>query len=143
MKKLFYYLASTFAFIVISGNVYSQVNNSANAPDEIQKFLNTHYQDKSVIKFKQNKDKDQMKYKITLSDNTKLKFDNNYKIVEIDSKGKVPESVVPIDILTYVKTNYPDNYITDWELENSNQHIELNNGVELEFNMKGEFVRID
>lgn len=114
-----------------------------NTPTEIQQFLNTHYKDQNVVKFKTDKDKNLMKYKVTLSNNTKLEFDNNYKITEIDSKVKVPESVVPTAILAYVKANYPNNYITDWELDDLNQQVELNNGIELEFNMNGEFLRID
>jgi hypothetical protein len=42
-----------------------------------------------------------------------------------------------------VKTNYPNNVINDWELDDGIQKVELDNSIDLEFSQKGEFLRID
>ena len=55
----------------------------------------------------------------------------------------MPNSVIPEKILQYVTTNYPTNFITDWELDDKNQQVQLDNGLDLEFKMNGDFLRID
>ncbi|MBZ0242130.1 MAG: PepSY-like domain-containing protein, partial [Bacteroidales bacterium] len=75
--------------------------------------------------------------------NIELEFNSAYQIIEIDASTQLPNSVIPQSILDYVSEHYPDNYITDWELENNHQQIELDNGLELEFGLDGVFIRID
>jgi len=55
----------------------------------------------------------------------------------------LPNSVIPEKILQYVTVNYPTNFITDWKLDGKNQEVQLDNGLNLEFNIKGDFLRID
>jgi hypothetical protein len=73
----------------------------------------------------------------------KLEFSHEKEIVEIDGSIKLPDSVIPANILSYVSSNYADSYITGWELEGGYQQIQLNNHVEIEFNLEGEFIRLD
>lgn len=72
-----------------------------------------------------------------------LEFNRKNEIVEINSISKLPDSVVPEKIRQYVSANYPDNIIIGWERDDRNQQVELNNRLELEFNMSGDFLRID
>lgn len=145
MKKLIFYSISFIALIFSSENVFSQdkIIAQKDLPMEIQNYLSTHFKEYNIIKAKEDNEKKSMKYKVTLNNNTKLEFNSSNKIIEIDSKSKLPESVIPAAISSYVKANYPTNHITDWEIEGENQQVELNNGLELEFNMKGDFLRID
>jgi len=82
-------------------------------------------------------------YDIYLNGNIELEFNNEYEIIEIDGRAQLPDSVIPSAILDYVAQNYPNNFITDWDLERDHQQIELDNGLDLEFTMTGEFIRID
>jgi hypothetical protein len=72
-----------------------------------------------------------------------LGFNSSYEITDIDGTTQLPDSVIPQAILDYVAQSYPANFITDWELERNHQQIELNNGLELEFELNGAFIRID
>ena len=65
------------------------------------------------------------------------------QIIDIDGKTALPNSVIPEKIRQYVTANYPTNVITDWELDDLNQQIQLDNGLNLEFTMNGDFIRID
>ncbi len=78
-------------------------------------------------------------YKTTVA----LDFNSSYEITDIDGTTQLPDSVIPQAILDYVAQSYPANFITDWELERNHQQIELNNGLELEFELNGAFIRID
>lgn len=78
-----------------------------------------------------------------LSENINLEFNRKNEIIEIDGLTELPSSVIPEKLRQYVINNYPSNLITDWELDDKNQQIELDNGLDLEFNMNGDFLRID
>ena len=69
--------------------------------------------------------------------------DSASNIIDVDGVIQLPNSVIPQSILDYVSVNYPNNVITDWELEFNHQQVELNNNIELEFEMNGNFIRID
>ena len=52
-------------------------------------------------------------------------------------------SVISIKIFEYVKVNYPNNFITGWEMDEGKQEVELNNSVDLEFDMNNVFLQND
>lgn len=53
-------------------------------------------------------------------------------------------AALPQSILTYVSTSYPNNTITEAEIEdNNNYEVELNDGTELIFDQQGNFLGID
>jgi hypothetical protein len=78
-----------------------------------------------------------------LSDGISLEFNRKREIISIDGTSQLPTSVIPEKIFQYVENNYFGNVITDWELDGKNQQIELNNGLDLEFDMNGDFLRLD
>ena len=80
---------------------------------------------------------------IILSDNIKLEFNRKNNIKSIDAKSELPNSVIPLAINKYIKANYPNNFITKWDLDRTHQSVELNNGIEIEFTLKGKYLRID
>ncbi|MBX3106913.1 MAG: PepSY-like domain-containing protein, partial [Bacteroidetes bacterium] len=90
-----------------------------------------------------NKEGLQKEYEIKLNDRTQLEFNNKYQIIKIDADTALPQSVIPAKLQSYIKTNYPQNHITEWELDNKGQEIKLNNGIKLEFSKQGDFKRID
>lgn len=60
------------------------------------------------------------------------------------SDAYVNPASLPQSILNYISTNYPDNTITEAEIEdNNNFEVELNNDVELVFDQQGNFLGID
>lgn len=53
-------------------------------------------------------------------------------------------AALPQAILNYVSIHYPNNTITEAEIEdNNNYEVELNNGIELIFDQQGNFLGID
>lgn len=112
-------------------------------PEEINKFVSTHFPDHEILQVTKEKDDFITSYKVILEGNISLEFDRKKNITEIDSDTRLPDSVIPEKILQYVNTHYPDNFITDWELEDKHQQVGLDNDLDLEFSMEGEFIRID
>jgi hypothetical protein len=118
---------------------YSQI------PSKIKNYVTIHFPKHSVVQSEIDKEGPgfSKQYEINLSDGIELKFNNKNQIIAIDGKSKLPDSVIPEKIRRYIATNYPSNAITDWEIDGKNQQISLDNDVDLEFNMKGDFVKID
>lgn len=117
--------------------------SKANTPTAIKDYVNTHFPQDSILKVIKETDDSVVTYEVFLSENTKLEFDAEYSIISIDAVKKLPDSVIPAAIRDYVNSKYPNNFITDWELEPAHQEVELDNGIELEFTLDGVFIRID
>ena len=112
-------------------------------PNEITTYVTTHFPTNNIIRVTEDKDGTRKSYDVVLSGNIKLEFNRQREITDIDSSSRLPDSVIPQAIRDYVSENYPDNFITDWELEDNHQQVGLNNDIDLEFTMDGEFIRVD
>ena len=112
-------------------------------PQEIEAFVKMHFPNNAITKITKEMSGNSYTYDVKLTGNIELEFNSKKEITSIDSATKLPDSVVPSNIRSYVTTNYPSNFIIGWELEPTYQQIELNNGIELEFTLSGEFIRID
>ena len=111
-------------------------------PAEIKSYVAAHFPNCNIVRaVEENFELE--KYEITLSCNVKLEFDKHKNIIDIDGISKLPDSVIPAPILSYVGANFPSNTITGWETELNIQKIELDNDVTLVFNQKGEFLYIE
>lgn len=112
-------------------------------PTAITTYVNTHFADNTIDRAVKDMDNNTIEYDIHLSGNYTLEFNENYEIIDIEGMTALPDSVIPASILTYVNQNYPQQFIRGWELEMDHQQVELDNNLELEFTMTGEFIRID
>ncbi|UTC63699.1 PepSY-like domain-containing protein [Treponema sp. OMZ 788] len=117
--------------------------NFTDLPEKAQNYVKTHFPDAKPLRAEKEKDGLSVKYEIKLDNMIELDFNSKGEITGIDGNSKLPDSVIPKEILDYVKKHYPDNYITDWNLEKKTQEVELDSGLELKFDLKGKFLRID
>lgn len=144
MKKLFLvlFIMMQFAF----GGCEEDSDSESflyNIPSEIQAYVDQHFPDQSVIQARLDLEGTESNYELLLDNFIKLEFNVEKAVVEIDSNVKLPDSVIPANILAYITSNYKDYYITCWELKSGHQQIELNNQVELDFDLEGQFLRLD
>ena len=112
-------------------------------PKEAQAYITQHFPGHEVVQVVKERDDLKTTYEVYLSEGFNLDFDKKGKILGVEGSSKLPDSVVPEKILTYVNTNYPDHFIRDWELDDRGQEVKLSNGMELKFDKNGNFLRID
>lgn len=113
-------------------------------PTEIRSYIEEHFPNHDLLKAKKERDKNEpTTYEISLSGSISLEFNKDYKIIEIDGITALPNSVIPPPILQYVQENYPNQVITDWEDIGTKQKVRLNEGLELIFDLEGNFLFID
>lgn len=112
-------------------------------PSEISNYLKAHFPGISVLQVTVDRDGLSKDYDVVLEGGINLDFNNKYQVTDIESIVELPHSVIPAKILSYVNSNFAEQIITDWELDGKNQQVGLNNGIDLEFTMQGDFIRID
>lgn len=143
MKNLMTIAALVLSLLFVTGCDKENVIPEQNIPTAIKDYVSTHFPNCSISKaIKENDENDEM-YEITLSCGVKLEFNKQKEIIDIDANTKLPDSVIPTNILSYVNSNYPTNFIIGWELQSGNQEVQLNNDLVLVFNMAGQFLRVD
>ena len=111
-------------------------------PSSIKAYLETHFPSCRVVKIVKEKEDNKPSYDIDLDCGVNIEFYDNGEVIDIDGTSKLPDSVIPYNILNYTTTNYPNDFIIGWELEGNNQQVELNTTVVLEFDSVGNFMRV-
>jgi len=143
MNKKIIAFCTIMLAITITGSARETIIPGASLPGEIKTYIAANFPKYTIRQAMKELDGLTKTYEIILNDLTELEFNRSGKITKIDGKTKLPASVIPTSIASYVKSNYPDSYITGWQLDDRNQEIELNNGLDLEFNMNGLLLKID
>lgn len=115
-------------------------------PSEITAFVNKHFSGSQITRIERDRDDFRTEYEVYLNTGFKLEFNGKYKVTDIKSKNKMtklPDSVIPAKILSYVTKNYPSNFIVHWDLDSRKQSVELDNDYDLDFDLNGNFIRVD
>ncbi|HIZ27184.1 PepSY-like domain-containing protein [Barnesiella sp. An55] len=112
-------------------------------PAAIHQFVDNYFADVQVVKAE--KDDDEPRYKLWLSNGFELKFYNDGGWQEVDGNLQVLPSalqigILPGNLLTYTATQYPNAGIVEVSRYSWGYQIELNTVpvIELNFNNDGE-----
>ena len=113
-------------------------------PLPAQQLIEAHFSQAEVSIVMMDRELLSTDYEVRLNDGTKVEFDKAGELTKIDCGSKaVPEALVPEAVRAYVAANFPNAFITEWGKDGRRWKAELSNGLDLEFNSKYEFVRID
>lgn len=142
MKNSITILTILFSLLCLTSCDKETILPEQDIPSEIKSYVSNNFSSCSISKATKEKREKNDTYEITLSCGCKLEFNKEKNITDIDCTSKLPDSVVPSSILTYVNSNYPNNYVIGWEIEGNNQNVDINNGSTLVFNLQGDFLHI-
>ena len=113
-------------------------------PQNAQQLIIQHFSKEDVLMVEMDRDGLQLEYEVRLKDGTEIDFDSDGNLKKIDCHDmRVPDALVPSEVLAYVSGNYPEAFITEWGKDDGRWKAELNNGLDLMFNRKYQFVGID
>ncbi len=128
----------------LSANAQKTVIKKEALPANAQTFLKTHFGSKKPSYILEDKEILSTEYKVQFDNKTEIEFDKKGNWKEVDAKdNKMPSSIIPKKIASYIKANFPKEKITKIELGSSGYETKLTNGLELKFNLKGDFIKID
>lgn len=129
-------ILSSLIVLFITTNIFAQ----SDLPSQATNYIQEHFSDTSI----KNSKMDGNEWDVYLDNGTKLEFTTKGAIKEIEGNGNpIPSSVLPKKSVTYLNNNYSGINIKEIEFERSKIEVDLENGLELEFDKKGNFLRID
>ncbi len=113
-------------------------------PKAGQQFITKYFGAKQVSLVTLDDDYLSKDYELVLTNGTKIEFAGNGEWKEVDGKrNAIPTGFIPQNILSYVKKSFPNTEIVKIERERLGYSVELTNGLDLDFNSKGDFLRVD
>ena len=128
----------------LSVNAQKTVIKKSALPANAQTFLKTHFSAQEPSYILEDKELVSKEYTVQFVNKTEIEFDGKGNWKEIDGKNSaIPTTIIPKKITSYVKANFAKNKITKIERGTFGYEIKLNNNLELKFNSKGDFKKID
>lgn len=113
-------------------------------PETAQKFVKEHFSS-PVSLATVDKEFFGKTYEVILADGTRIEFDKKgvWKDVEV-MQDAVPDRIIPAPIAKHVVQNFPGTVIKQIEKrKRGGYQVELSNGLELKFDAKLRFTRMD
>jgi hypothetical protein len=138
-------LLSAIIFLFgITANAQEIAIKNAELPAESMDFIKKYFSKNTIHHAIKDQDKSKITYEVMLDDKAELEFTEKGAWKEVDGKDKaIPTGYILKPIIDYVKKNYPKASITHIDKGLNDIDIDLDNGIELEFDLKGKFLRID
>ncbi|WP_177190171.1 PepSY-like domain-containing protein [Myroides guanonis] len=138
-------LSVVFLLIGMSANAQESIITKKELPQSAQKFISDNFSKGIIDYVKMDKEVFSTDYKVKFTDGSEIEFDSKGVWMEVDgNKNTIPTGFIQKNILTYVKDKFPNTHIVKIEKGRfEKQQVKLSNGLELEFNSKGDFKRID
>ena len=113
-------------------------------PAKAKTFIHQYFKDVKVMNVIQDKDVFSKDFDVNFENGTKIEFDRTGNLKEIKTlSGSVPSSLVPAKIKQYISNNYKGASIVEIDKDAYKIDVELSNGVDLDFDKNGNFLRID
>ena len=140
---LFCSFLSTSVLLADNETITRDVNT---LPTSSREFISAYFNNSEISHIKIEKNFIGRKnYDVILTDGTNLEFDQNGDWTEVDSNNQspVPSEIIPINIFSYIQTNFNGKDIVSIEKESREVNVKLSNGLELTFNKKGKLIEID
>lgn len=130
--------------IAYAGNNKTTKDSSV-LPAKSRQFLTEHFAGIPVSNIKIEKELMLIdNYDVILTDGTKVEFNRKGEWEEIKRHKKaVPSAIVPASIRKYIKQHYPSAKVVAISKDSRDYEIDLDNRIELKFDLKGNLIEID
>lgn len=113
-------------------------------PAKAQTFLKTHFGSLKTSYAIKDKSFFSVDYEVTLSDGTQVEFEENGDWKGVDGQDRsIPTAFIPSKIMNYLKEKFPNMTISKIEKNSAKYEVELNGDIDLEFNLNGDYLRMD
>ena len=148
MKK--FLLGLSFLLAIAITAISCSKDNDGNEivlPGKDNKFITAKFKTAKVVKVsKVNDNLTKKEFEVILDNGIKIEFDKDGNWVEIEAvedDQAIPSEFVPEKILAYLAINYPGLGVNSIEIEDDGYEIELTDGTDLDFDLQGNFVKVD
>ena len=145
MKKMFLSLLVMMLAVVPMMADNDKIITREELPEQAQMFLTKHFENADVLYAKVERDMGVVtSYDVVLDGNVKVEFNRSGEWTSVDcERGQVPDSILPQGVLDYVKKKFAKAYVVEIERGRMGYEVKLSNGLDLDFDKNGKFLRVD
>lgn len=113
-------------------------------PRTARDFINRNFSEQKIIRSVKEDDQKTREYEIVLDSNIKIEFDGLGHWKEVDgNNSEIPTQFIPRKIMEYINQNYTSQKVNKIEKNSTKYEVELMDGTDLDFNLKGKFLKVD
>ncbi|BDD04025.1 PepSY-like domain-containing protein [Aureibacter tunicatorum] len=139
-------LSPIFVALFISNSHCSLADNYMDAgslPEVVQLYIELNFPNHKIVKAKKENGFKRVKYEVMLDSYIELDFDEKGEIIEIESNRgvEIPARALPPFVSAYLEVYMPERRIVEWEKKWNWHKVELDNDLELYFDLKGNFLK--
>lgn len=143
MKKI-HLIGSLILPFLLSCNDDEQSVSSAELPAPALTFIQTHFPETEITQVIRDKERKSTDYEVWLDNKFDLEFEQDGNWTEIDGHDmRLPDTVIPESILTYVASNYTDQFVVELNKDRNVIETQLSGNLELLFDTNGNFLSAD
>ena len=145
MKKLLFFFGAISLVALLACDKYGDDRpvDFGKLPTAAQNFVKTYYPDEKVLFVTKDDDIVLPDYTVRLENGASMQFSNGGGLEKIESPAGVPDGIVPVQIVEYVKGQYPGALILEYEIDRNTYEVKLSNRLELTFNSSFKLIGID
>ena len=139
MKKILATLSAILALSASTASASDRIIDFSALPQPVQQFAKANFKDKKVAVVKED-----TSFFGTVTDGTEIEFAHDGTWKEVSAKtSSVPNSIVPEQILGYIKDNFNSSPVIQIERKRYGYKVELASKQELKFNKQFVFLGLD
>lgn len=125
---------------------YEEINYEA-LVEPSKNFVTDYFSTEEVFKVRKNfrPERNGALYKVLFKSAIEVEFNNSGEWVSVEHERDMalPTDFMPQNLVNYVEATYPNVGICSIEKEHAAYEVELTNGLELLFDLDGNFIRVD
>ena len=146
MKRTFLatVLSIVFAFVAVACHSSDEKEiGYTELPVQAQQFVKQYFPTATYLRVEKEKDHGKWEYEATLSDGTKIDFDNKGEWKSVDCKfSALPSGIIPDVIAADIAKRYPSQQPYKIEKEIGGYEIDIP-GIDLYYSSTGNFIRAE
>lgn len=141
---LFLVLAAVLTLGIASCSSKTTSTDAKALPVEVQKVVKANFTSPVASTKIEKNTFGADEYTVYLADGTKIKFENNeWEDIEVARGSQVPDYFVIQPIREYISANQSGAKVVSVDKDKKGYEVKLSNGVEIEFDTAGKFIKYD
>ncbi len=144
MKKYLFLMLLPMVIGLASCDYHDRVVDKGDMPTKTTMFISDYFPGCDIVSIDKDRDLGGVSYDVVLEGDVKIEFNRSGDWTSVDcEKGQVPDSVLPQEVLDYVRKRFARVYVVEIERGVMGYDVKLSNDLELDFDKSGKFVRVD
>lgn len=145
MKKIFLSLVVAMLAVMPMLADNDKMITREELPGKAQMFIDKHFDKSDVLYVKAERDMGVVtSYDVLMNGDVKIEFNRSGEWKSVDcERSRVPDSVLPKDVLDYVTKKFAKAYVVEIERNMMGYDVKLSNDLDLEFDKSGKLLRVD